>query len=332
MAYNLDAIDASTHLKIQKKWQDNLASKTPLFIKAKSSGGMYLEDGGRSLRFPIVLAKGVAKSYYADDVFDSSRQEGLTHFQYEWRQFYSQVRIDGIEEIMNSGPSAAASLLNGRFLQAETTTAENFETMLMGDGTGNPDSEGTAKDFEGLQSLVPDDNTTGTIGGVSLATQTQARNQTYTTAVTAFNTSQNGRNAFTTLWANCTNKSRSPNFGVTTTAIWVLYNLSLTTNERFEMMNKDSTLGKAGFKSLQFMDFPITFSSQCPASHAYFLRFAPPRSDGGIFLALHRDRNFKLGPFRIPVDGDYRVAYSLTAGQLCTDAPYLNGVATNITG
>lgn len=331
-AYDLTAIDASTHRKIQSKWTNNLSTKTPLMTKAKSTGGLHLEDGGRALRFPIVLNKGVAKSYYGDDVFDSGRQGGLVHFEYDWKQFYSQVRIDGIEEDMNSGPSSAADLLDGRFLQAETTTAENFEQMLMGDATGNVGGDGVARDWEGLQSLVANDPTTGTIGGVSRANNTNARNQAYTTAVTAFNTSQNGRNAFTTLWANCTNGMRSPNFGVTTVAIWVLYNLSLTTNERFELQNKDTTLGKAGFKSLQFMDFPITMSSQCPASRAYFLRFAKPKTDGGIFLVVHRNKNFKLGPFRTPVDGDWKVAYSLTTGQFCTDAPYLNGVATNITG
>jgi hypothetical protein len=64
----------------------------------------------------------------------------------------------------------------------------------------------------------------------------------------------------------------------------------------------------------------------------YMMRIAKPKSDGGIFLLFNRDRYFKMGKFIEPVDQDKRVAKILTAGQLATDAPYLNGVATSITG
>lgn len=331
MAYDLTAITASTHEKIQKKFTDNISKKRPLFVKAKSTGGMALEDGGRALDFPVITKKGVGSSYYGDDKFDISRQEGLEKFTYSWKQWYGSVRIDGIEEIMNSGPSKAADLLNGRFKQQEDTTAENFESMLFADGTGNVGGDGTARDWEGLQSLVADDPTTGTIGGLSRATNSNIRNQAYTTAVTAFNTSQAGRNAMTTLWASCVHGSRRPNFGVTTVAIWTLYNLSLQQNERV-LIDADNDLTSAGFPNVAFMGFPITMSDQAPADRMYFLRFAKPASDGGIFLVIHRDRNFKLRPFITPIDQDIRVAIALTAGQLCTDAPYLNGVITNITG
>lgn len=331
MAYDLTAIDASTHNKIQKKWQDNLSTKTPMFLKAKSSKGLAVVDGGYHLDFPVIAKKGVAKSYYGDDVFDTTRPVGLIKLRYDWKQFYSQVRIDGIEEIMNSGPEAAADLLDGRFTQAETTTAENFEDMLMGDGTGNVGSDGTARDWTGIQQLISDTPTTGNIGGQSRATYDNLRNQLYSTAVTAFNTNAAGRIGMTTLWAACSHGTRTPNFGVTTETIWVLYQISLTTNERY-MMNGDKEMASAGFPNVLFMNFPIVISRACLASHMYFVRFAKPKSDGGIFLIMHKDRNFKLGKFREPLDGDYRVAYSLSAGEFATDAPYLNGVASNITG
>jgi hypothetical protein len=51
-----------------------------------------------------------------------------------------------------------------------------------------------------------------------------------------------------------------------------------------------------------------------------------------MFIVINKDRNFKLGKWIEPVDQDKRVAKVLTAGQFCTDAPYLNGVITSITG
>jgi len=331
-AFNLDAVDAATHAKIQEKWQNQLSTKTPLFLKSKERGGFHMYDGGDELVFPVVLQNGVAASYYGDDIFDTSRQGGLQKLTYQVRQFYSQVRVDGIEEILNSGSAAAADVLDGRFMQSEITTAENFEEMSFGDGTGNVGGDGVARDWNGFQNLIADDPTTGTIGTLSRTTFPNLRNQAYTTAVTGFNTAQAGRIALITLWQDCTRGLRSPNWIVATGLIWRLYNLSLTANERFEMQSNPGTLGKAGFKTLQFNGMEFVESEFCPADHLYMVRWARPRSDGGIFFLIHRSRNFKLGPFRIPTDGDYRVAYSLTAGQLGSDGPSLSGVATNITG
>lgn len=325
--YNQDGIDASTHARIEKKFQDNLIGATPAFIKFAEKEGKSLIDGGKELTFPIIVDDGNAGSYIGDEVLGVSRPGGLQPLTYQWRQFYSSIVIDGIEEVMNSGPEAAADLLDGRMKQAESTTANAFDVMLNGDGTGN-----SSKDWNGFQNLIADDPTTGTIGGLSRVTYSNARNQTYTTAVTAFNTAQAGRQAMTRLYVDCTKGMRAPNWGETTKAIWVLFQLSLTTNERY-MMDGDKKLASAGFQNIVFMgDCPITFSDNCLATHLYLMRIAKPKTTGGIFMVFNRDRHFKLGEFRKPVDQDKRVALVLSAGQLCTDAPYLNGVITNITG
>jgi len=325
-AFDLTAVNASTRARIEKKWQDNLSVKTPLMMRFKEEGGMQLIGGGTELSFPVISDDGNAGSYQGDDILNISRPGGLIKLTYNWKQFYSTVRIDGLEEIQNAGEEEAASVYEGRFAQAETTTINKFEEMLFGDATGNQ-----SKDWNGLRALVADDPSTGTIGGQSRATNTQLRNQANTTAVTAFNTSQNGRSVLTNLYASCVQGIRKPNFISTTQAIWVLYNLSLTSNERFIPENSKK-LANAGFDVVAFMNAPVTMSAKCPASHLYMLRIAKPKSDGGIFLLISKDRNFKLGKFIEPADQDFIVAKVLTAGELATDAPYLQGVATNITG
>lgn len=326
MAFDLTAVNASTRARIEKKWQDNLSVKTPLMMRFKDQGGMQLIGGGTELSFPVISDDGNAGSYQGDDVLNISRPGGLKKLTFNWKQFYSTVRIDGLEEIQNSEPEKAADVLDGRFQQSETTTINKFEQMLFGDGTGNG-----SKDFLGLQAIVADDPTTGTIGGQSRATNSNLRNQVNSTAVTAFNTTQNGRSVMTNLYASCVQGIRKPNFITTTQAIWALYNLSLTANERFI---PDSLKGmvNAGFDVVAFMSAPVTMSAYCPASHLYMLRIAKPKTDGGIFLLIHKDRNFKLGKFIEPADQDFVVAKVLTAGELGADAPYLSGVATNITG
>lgn len=332
MAYNLDAVLASTHAKIEKKFQDNLSTKTPTFLKFTEEG-KELVSGGKELTYPVILANGNAGSYYGDDVLTISRPAGLQPLTFSWKQFYSTVTIDGIEEIMNAEPEQAASVLEGRLSQGELTTAELFEEMLLGNGTGNVGGDGVARDWNGLQNLIADDPTTGTIGGLSRVTYSKLRNQVVSTAVTGFNTAQAGRSAMTNLWVACKHGSRTPNFAVTTDAIWVLFELSLTANERFVMEGADKKMANAGFPSITFMgNTTVVSSSFCPASHLYMMRVKKPKTDGGIFLVISKDRNFKMGKFIEPIDQDKRVAKILTAGQLGTDAPYLNGVCTNITG
>lgn len=330
MAYNLDAVLASTHARIEKKFQDQLSTKTPMHKKFTEEGKALVE-GGKELTFPVILANGNAGSYYGDDTLTISRPSGLQPLKFDWKQFYSTVVLDGIEEIMNAGEAEAASLFEGRMSQAELTTAENFEQMLCGDGTGNVGGDGTVRDWNGLQNLIADDPTTGTIGGLSRVTYAKLRNQVYSTAVTAFNTSQAGRNAMTTLWMNCKHGSRTPNWSVTTDAIWVLFQLSLTQNERYEMAS--ATKANAGFPTITFMgNTQVVSSAFCAANHMYMMRVAKPKTDGGIFMIVSKSRDFKMGKFIEPADQDKRVAKILTAGQLGTDAPYLNGVITNITG
>src|SRR3990167_188164 len=177
MPYNLDAVLASTHARIEKKFQDNLSTKTPAFIKFAEKDGKYLIDGGTELTFPVIVDDGNAGSYEGDDILTVSRPAGLQPLTFPWKQFYSTVVIDGLEEVQNSTPEKAADVIEGRMKQGETTTANAFEVMLCGDGTGN-----ASKDWNGLQNLIADDPTTGTIGGLSRVTYSQLRNQVYSTA------------------------------------------------------------------------------------------------------------------------------------------------------
>lgn len=329
--YDVTSIDATTLSKIEKKFQDNLSKRSPVIAKFKSSEAMVLMDGGKELSFPVIVDSGNATSYLGDDTLPVTKQQ-LRRLTYSWRQFAATVRIDGLEEILNSGPEEAASILEGRMEGAEIDTTNKFETMFGADATGNVGGDGEARDWNGLQNLVSDTPTVGTIGGLNRATFAQLRNQIFSTAITAFNTTNAGRNGMLDLWTNCCQGGRRPNFIPTTPAIWRLYHLSLTATERLELeAGRDRTV-TAGIPNLKFMDADVVFSDGIAASHLYMLRVAKPRSSGGIFMVVSRQRNFKMGKFIEPVNQDLRVAKILTAGQLCTDAPYLQGVIPSITG
>ena len=272
--YDVTSIDATTLSKIEKKFQDNLSKRSPVIAKFRSSEAMVLMDGGKELSFPVICDNGNATSYLGDDTLPVTKQQ-LRRLTFSWRQFAATVRIDGLEEILNSGPEEAASILEGRMEGAEIDTTNKFETMLGADGTGNVGGDGEVRDWNGLQNLVSDTPTTGLIGGLSRTTFTQLRNQVFSTAVTAFNTSNAGRNALLELWTNCCQGGRRPNFIPTTPAIWRLYHLSLTATERLDLENGKDRSVTAGIPNLKFMDADVVLDGGmggfAPASTAYFL-------------------------------------------------------------
>jgi len=335
-AYDNTSVQAATTARIEKKFQDNLSRRSPVIAKFKSAEGMQVIGGGTELSFPVITDSGNAQSYRGDDVLPIGRST-LRRLTYNWSQFAATVTIHGLEDVMNEGDEAAASVEDGRMEQAEVSTVNAFETMFGSNGEGNVGADGDARDWNGLQNLVSDTPTVGTIGGLSRVSIPQVRNQAYTTAVTAFNTTNNGRTAMTTLYVACCQGGRKPNFIPTTPAIWVLFELSLTTNERVlyetgKMSGQDSGMISAGIPNIGFMGAPVVFSDGIAANHLYMLRVGKPKASGAIFMLVSRKRNFSMGKWIEPNDKDMRTMKILTAGQLATDAPYLQGVVTNITG
>ena len=334
-AYDNTSVSAATTARIEKKFQDNLSKRSPVIMKFKSAQGMQVIGGGTELSFPVIVDAGNAQSYFGDDVLPIGRST-LRKLTFSWKQFASTVTIHGIEDVMNEGEEAAASVEDGRMEQAEISTVNAFETMFGGDATGNVGTDGDARDWNGLQNLVSDTPTVGTIGGLSRVSLVQVRNQVNATSVTTFNTAQAGRSVMTTLYVNCCQGGRKPNFIPTTPAVWTLFELGLTLNERViieggKQSGQDAEMISAGIPNIGFMGAPVVFSDGIATAHMYMLRIAKPKTTGGIFMVVSRKRNFSMGKWIEPNDQDMRTMKILTAGQLCTDAPYLQGVATTLT-
>ena len=84
------------------------------------------------------------------------------------------VTISGLEQLQNSGKEAIIDLLDARIGNAERTLKNNISIDCYSDGTAD-----SGKQIGGLQSLVADLPTSGTVGGIDRATWTFWRNQFY---------------------------------------------------------------------------------------------------------------------------------------------------------
>ena len=107
----------------------------------------------------------------------------------------------------------------------------NIATALYADGTGS-----SSKEIGGLQLLVADDPTTGTVGGINRATATNSfwRNITYdaTTDGGAAASSANIQSYMNQIWVQLVRGSDRPDLIVADNTYWRLYLESLQAIQR----------------------------------------------------------------------------------------------------
>ncbi len=157
----------------------------------------------------------------------------------------ANVVMSGLDKAKNSGTKESVfNLAKSRIRVAEITLQNSVAAALFYSSTEN-----SGKSIGGLQFLIADLPTSGTVGGIDRAANTWWRNQYYdfsTQAVTASSTTI--QNALNTVYINATRGRDKPDMIVGGTTYFQYYLASLQANQRFM---KDETAG-AGFASLTF--------------------------------------------------------------------------------
>jgi hypothetical protein len=165
---NFDDILSTTLDNHRSEFIDNVFSGNPLTYWLKENGRIRMDAGGAKIVAPLMYAKNTTSASYSGwDPLDTTPQDALSAAEYEWRQHAVTVSINGFEEFKNSGEPALINLLDARVQQAEMTAIEDFETMFLGDGSGN-----SGKDMLGLAALVGDaDSDVTAVGGIDCASE-----------------------------------------------------------------------------------------------------------------------------------------------------------------
>lgn len=318
---DLRALYAVTKPQISKNIADGISERIPLLEEIKKSGNFKDNVGGGSEfhESAIVGDSSAVGGYKKGTVLNVNEQEGIDKFAYTPAFFYASIFMDGTELAMNAGDAQAVDLLKSRIEQAKMSLYNKFDEYLCG-----LDNNGDHFGWLGLQDLVPDDVDSTIQGtGVNRATYTKAQNQTVTTSIasaSAWNTSNAGRTAMTSLYNLCSFGTEKPTFGLMTRSIFEAHQLSLQANERFiEQGNK----ANAGFPHVTFMvNMKLTFGDNVLAGHFYFLN---PKF---LKLKVLAKKNFKMGEFIEAYDQDCEAAKITLGGQFTTNSPRYNGVYT----
>lgn len=295
---DFDALVASTMKKYAPKFTDNIFSHLPFLYWLKSKDRIEKVDGGEKLVEPLMYAvNSTASSYAGYDDLDLTPQEGITAAEYQWRQFAVTVAISGIEEAKNSGTSAVFSLLKAKIEQAELSAEESLNQMFFGAGTGNG-----GKDWYGLAYFIPDDPTTGTVGGIDRSDSTNAWWRPKVSDVSEPITIAD----ISTQNNECSKGNDKPDLHLTTQTLYEAYESLLQPHLRLT----NTKVADAGFENLAFKSATVMWDDYCTAGDWFLI------NSKYLKLKAHSKVWMSPSPFIKPPGQDAKYMQYLSYGNL----------------
>lgn len=311
---NLSEIITTTLRSRTKKMADSVTKNNALLNRLEQRGNVKPFSGGRTIVQEIEYQENSNYTRYSgNDTIGIAPSDVMTAAEYDIKQAALSVQINGLEQLQNSGPEMMIDLLESRIKNGERTMRNNISIDCYSDGTAT-----SGKQIGGLQLLVADTASSGTVGGINRATWTFWRNIVQSGATFSAALIQTSMNQ---LWVQLNRGADRPDLIIADNTGWRAYLESLQAIQRITT-NSD---GMAGFTSLKYMSADVVldggFGNAAPASHFYFL------NTDYIFLRPHRDRNFEpIGGDRFSVNQDAVINLIGWAGNLTMSNAFLQGV------
>jgi len=269
---------------------DNVSKNNGILKALKAAGNIKEADGGETIFEPLEFTENGTFGWYSGyDTLDISPSEVLTGAEFDWKQCSVAVSMSGLEQLKNSGSSRLHDLLAARVKNAEHTMENNLVTGVYSDGTGTG-----GKQLAGLQALIPDDPTAGTVGGISRVTYSWWRTKKFAGVVDggAAVSSANIQSYMHRLYLPMVRGNENDYVIAADDNYYRLYLESLTSIQRISSDEE----AQAGYRRLMYQGAKVicdgSYGGACPANHMYFVnaRFTK--------LRPHKDRNM------VPIGGE----------------------------
>lgn len=317
---NLSEIVTTTIENRSKALADNVSKSHALLDRLEKKGKSKPADGGRKIVQELEFAENGTFGWYSGyDTLNISPQEVFSAAEYDWKQCAVSVTVSGLEELMNSGSEAFIDLLESRIGNAERTMKNQMGAAVYGDGTA-----AGGKAIGGLQLLVADNPTAGTVGNINRANWSFWRNQSFS-GLTDYGAAVSSANIVSYMnrtWMTLVRGSEAPDLVLADNNYYRLYMEALQPNQRFT----SSAMAEAGFQSLKFQSADVVFDGgiggACPANHMYFL------NSDYMYMRHHPKRRYSaIGKAeRFSTNQDATVRLMGWMGNMTLSAGMMNGV------
>ena len=320
---NFDDIVTTTLRNRSGKLADNATVSTVLLDRLRRKGKVKPAGGGRTIVQELEVSLNTNGSWYAGfDTLNTNTFEPFSAAEYDWKQAYVPVVWSGLEKLKNMCEFEVIDLIGSRVQNAEKSLYDLVAQASYAAGT----SFG-GKQMHGLGLFVVSDPTTGTVGGISRASNTFWRNQVATTSMSASVVNMAVQNpsdflrALNAIAIACTRGTDHPDLYV---ADGIAYKFYLESLQPIQRVTSTDMAGY-GFTALKYYgvggnaDFALD-NGYCPAKTVFAL------NTDYIYLRPHPERNFvAMGGDRIPVNQDATVRYLGFAGNMTASNLKLQG-------
>jgi hypothetical protein len=267
---NLNEIVTTTLRDRSGTLADNFTNNNMLLNRMKKKGSIKPFTGGRSIVQELAYAaNGTYQRYAGYQVLNIQPSDVFTSAEYDLKQAAVAVTWNGLEiDVQNTGPAQVIDLLESRIENAEKTFMNNLSFDMYSNGAADGGLQ-----MGGLQLLVSDVVTSGTVGGIDRAAWPFWRNQVYSgltnggVAVSATNI----QSYMNQLWLLTKRGMDVTDLIIADNAYFQFYWQSLQAIQRITQMNT----GEAGYETLKYMSADVVadgaIGAACPPNHMYFL-------------------------------------------------------------
>ncbi len=301
--------------------QDNTTKNNAILNRLQQKGRIKSVDGGRTIVEEMDYNENATFMWYSGyDELNVSPSDVITAAEYNYAQAAAAVSMSGLEELQNTGKEVVLDLLESRIENAMRTMSNNISLGAYSDGTAYG-----GRQIGGLQLLIADNPTTGTVGGINRATWVFFRNQKFSgvTDGGAAVAATNIQTYMNQLWLRCARGADKPDLLLADNNYFNFYWSSLQAIQR--ITSDGGSSAAAGFSSLKYMGSDVVFDGGigggCPANHMYFL------NSDYIKYRPHRRRNMvPIGDERMAVNQDAMVKLIGFAGNMTLCNALLQGV------
>lgn len=271
---------------------------------AFATNRVEFEDGGYNITNPLITGRNPnVTSYEYYDTLPVAQTNEFDTVEYRWSRVAGSVIISDQEEDENRGEAMIFKLMKAKMQVLEESIKEKFSEYLYGAGAGT--------DPYGLTALIPDDPTTGTLGGINRATETQWRTSAYDFGGSLDETTI--EEAFDDILMDLTLKGDKPDIILCGRNIYRSYRAAV--RDKIVLNLSETGNGKRmmdlGFTGLSHQNVPMVYDEDCPVNKCYFIN--------SKYLRLHilKHVNMKVKELAAPWNLDASGRRVVWQGQWC---------------
>lgn len=309
MAVSVTAINAITKQNFIPKLIDNVMLSNALLYQMEKKKALDSMDGGQDIRVPVRYARFNARGWYAGaESQTTSYNEKKTALVFDWKQYYVNITISGIDKLKNAGESKVIDHVRSEIEAAEQDLRDSFGTGLYSNGSTDP------KSIIGCRGYL---STSATYGGISQSSESWLQAGIDSTTTTLSLAKMQERYEAVQL------DNEKTDLITTTATLFNSYWSLLQPQQRF--MDKDTASG--GFQNLLFNGAMVLKDDYSPASHMIF------HNTKYLKLISHKDRKFpgEYVDFKSFFDQDAEIAKIQWAGAFVCSGPRYQAAMTALT-